>query len=72
MPDYSIKDYETASAMTKMGVNVYQNALKTGQVLNQNNPLYFQYQNQLKTAIDQGGTSKWQSSQGRSGYLDYR
>ena len=57
MPDYAIKDYETASAMTKMGVGVYQNALKTGQVLNQNNPLYFQYQNQLKTAIDQGGTS---------------
>ena len=57
MPDYSIKDYETASAMTKMGVGVYQNALKTGQVLSQNNPLYFQYQNQLKTAIDQGGTS---------------
>ncbi len=55
MPDYSIKDYETASAMTKMGVGVYQNALKTGQVLSQNNPLYFQYQNQLKTAIDQGG-----------------
>lgn len=57
MPDYAIKDYETASAMTKMGVGIYQNALKTGQVLNQNNPLYFQYQNQLKTAIDQGGAS---------------
>lgn len=55
LPDYAIKDYETASAMTKMGVQVYQNALKTGQVLSVNNPIYFQYQNQLKTAIDQGG-----------------
>ena len=57
MPDYSIKDYETASAMTKMGVDVYKNSYKTGQVLDASNPLYFQYQNQLKTAIDQGGTS---------------
>ena len=55
LPDYAIKDYETAAAMTKMGVMVYQNALKTGQVLSVNNPIYFQYQNQLKTAIDQGG-----------------
>ena len=57
LPDYAIKDYETATAMTKMGVDVYKNSLKTGQVLNVNNPMYFQYQNQLKTAIDQGGTS---------------
>ena len=55
LPDYAIKDYETASAMTKMGVQVYQNSLKTGRALSVNNPVYFQYQNQLKTAIDQGG-----------------
>ena len=55
LPDYSIKDYDTATNMTKMGVNVYQNALKTGQVLNPNNPLYFQYQNTLRQMIDKGG-----------------
>jgi len=55
LPDYSIKDYETAKNMTKMGVDVYKNALKTGQVLNPNNPMYFQYQNTLRQMIDQGG-----------------
>ena len=55
LPDYAMKDYEAASGMTQMGVSVYQNAVKTGQVLNANNPLYFQYQNQLRTMIDKGG-----------------
>ena len=55
LPDYTIKDYETAKAMTTMGVLAYQNALKTGQVLSVNNPLYFQYQNQLRTMLDKGG-----------------
>ena len=55
LPDYAIKDYDTAQGMTKMGVDVYRNSLKTGQVLNPNNPLYFQYQNTLRQMIDKGG-----------------
>ena len=55
LPDYTIKDYDTATNMTKMGVNAYQMGLKSGQVLNANNPLYFQYQNQLRTMLDKGG-----------------
>ena len=55
LPDYGIKDYEVASAMTKFGVDVYQNGYKSGVALTKQNPQYFQISNQLKTAIDQGG-----------------
>jgi len=55
LPDYGIKDYETASAMTKAGVDVYKNGYKTGIALSKENPQYFQISNQLKTAIDRGG-----------------
>ncbi len=55
LPDYGIKDYDVASAMTKFGVDVYQNGYKSGLSLSKENPQYFQISNQLKTAIDQGG-----------------
>lgn len=55
LPDYGIKDYDVASAMTKFGVDVYQNGYKSGFALTKENPQYFQISNQLKTAIDQGG-----------------
>ena len=55
LPDYGIKDYDIASAMTKFGVDVYQNGYKSGIALTKQNPQYFQISNQLKTAIDQGG-----------------
>lgn len=55
LPDYGIKDYQTANAMMKLGVDVYQNGYKSGVALTAENPLYFQMQTQLKTAIDKGG-----------------
>ena len=42
LPDYGIKDYETAKAMMDAGVKVYQLGYKTGVALTKENPQYFQ------------------------------
>ena len=55
LPDYGMKDFATAEKMMTMGVNAYQNALKSGVVLNPNSIQYHQYSNKLKKMIYEGG-----------------
>jgi hypothetical protein len=55
LPDYGIKDYETAEKMMTMGSQVYQNGYKSGITLTPDSIMYHQYQNTLKRLIDQGG-----------------
>lgn len=55
LPDYGMKDFATAEKMMTMGVNAYQNALKSGVALNPNSIQYHQYSNKLKKMIYEGG-----------------
>jgi len=57
LPDFYQKDYKTADTMMTMGVNAYKNALNSGLQLKPDTIQYFQYQNKLKTAIDQSGNA---------------
>lgn len=61
LPDYGIKDYETAKAMMDAGVKVYQLGYKTGVALTKENPQYFQIATGLKSAIDKGGKNSLMS-----------
>ena len=55
LPDYGMKDFATAEKMMTMGVNAYQNALRSGVALNPNSIQYHQYSNKLKKMIYEGG-----------------
>ena len=61
LPDYGIKDYETAKAMMDAGVKVYQLGYKSGVALTKENPQYFQIATGLKAAIDKGGKNSLMS-----------
>ena len=61
LPDYGIKDYETAQAMMKLGSDVYRNSYKNGIALTPDDIMYHQYKNQLKMAIDRGGKNSLMS-----------
>jgi hypothetical protein len=61
LPDYGIKDYETAQAMMKLGSDVYRNSYKNGIALTPDDIMYHQYKNQLKMAIDKGGKNSLMS-----------
>lgn len=61
LPDYGIKDYETAQAMMKLGSDVYRNSFKSGVQLDPEGIMYHQYKNQLKMAIDRGGKNSLMS-----------
>ena len=61
LPDYGIKDYETAQAMMKLGSDVYRNSYKSGIALTSDDIMYHQYKNQLKMAIDRGGKNSLMS-----------
>ena len=61
LPDYGIKDYETAQAMMKIGSDVYKNSYKNGIALTSDDIMYHQYKNQLKMAIDRGGKNSLMS-----------
>jgi len=61
LPDYGIKDYETAKAMMDAGVKVYQLGYKSGIALTKENPQYFQIATGLKAAIDKGGKNSLMS-----------
>tara|TARA_R100001594_G_scaffold143620_1_gene191792 strand:+ start:213 stop:1442 length:1230 start_codon:yes stop_codon:yes gene_type:complete len=55
LPEYGMKDFATAEKMVTMGVQAYQNGMKTGYVLKPSDIMYHQYSNKLTRMISEGG-----------------